>query len=1043
MFDAIVNASLRNRILVLFASFALILFGGLAITRLPVDVLPDLNKPTVTIMTEAGGMAPPEVEALISQPLENAMSGIPGVERVRSISGVGLSIVYVEFGWASEIFRARQQVSERLAIAKEAIGDVDHSPQMGPVTSIMGEIMLVAIPYGDADPKLAREIADFQIRPRLLTIPGVAQVIPIGGQVRQFRIAPDTARMAQLGVTLDGLERAVSGFSQNVGGGFIDQSGQEFVIRGIARTTKLEDLSTLPVTTMTGGVVPLASVAAVDFGARFKRGDAGYRGGPAVMIGIQKQPGADTVKVTQAVEAALKEISPSLPKGIVADRVQMRQADFIEASLSTLQKVMIEAAIVVAIILFAFLLNLRTTAISLIALPLSVLGTALVFWAMGLSINTMTLGGLAIAIGELVDDAVVGVENVYRRLGENRLRDKPEPALKVIANATSEVRSGIVYATMIIILVFLPLFFLSGIEGKLFQPLGVAYVVAILMSLLVSITVTPMLCFWFLGKDNGIFLKEHKDSRLVTRLKSANSSMLAWAFGNIRKILGGSVALVAVALIGVALLPRSFLPPFNERNLVVGVVMQPGISLEESARVGATAERLIMGIDGVESVSRRTGRAESDEHAEGVHNNELDIKLESNLSNHDRENVMADVRAALAPLPASVGIGGPLAHRIDHMLSGVTSPVAVKIFAEDLDGALVAAEALKARMSAIPGLVDVRVEKIVRVPQIDVQIDYQRAAAYGANPTAIMSALDMLSAGKVVSTVKDGVRRYDVVIRLPDDGRTIQGLASTLIETPKGAVPLSTLTSVRQSDGPNQINRENGKRRIVVQANLGPNANLGEITAAINAATKDLKLPEGGFTRFEGQFEAQAQATATIGGLSLVSFALIFALLYTRYRSATLAWIVMAGVPMALVGSVAALWIAGLPMSVATLIGFVTLTGIAARNAILKISHYINLVVLEGETFGDKLIIRGSLERMTPVLMTALAAGLALVPLMIGAGEPGKEILHPVAVTIFGGLVSATLLDALITPILFKLFGEKPLNNLIAARAEGQIKEAF
>jgi heavy-metal exporter, HME family len=1041
MFDTIVNVSLRNRILVLFAALALMLFGGLSITRLPVDVLPDLNKPTVTIMTEAGGMAPPEVEALISQPLENAMSGIPGVERVRSVSGVGLSLVYVEFNWAAEIFKARQQVSERLALAKESMGNVDHAPAMGPVTSIMGEIMLVAIPYGDADPKLAREIADFQIRPRLLTIPGVAQVIPIGGQVRQFRIAPDTARMAQLGVTLEGLEGAVTGFSQNAGGGFIDQNGQEFVIRGLAKTTKLADLATLPVTTATGSSVPLSSLANVDFGARFRRGDAGYRGGPAVMIGVQKQPGADTVKVTQAVEAALAEITKSLPAGIKADRVQMRQADFIEASISTLQKAIIEAAIVVAVILFAFLLNVRTTAISLIALPLSFMVTALVFFAMGLSINTMTLGGLAIAAGSLVDDAVVGVENVYRRLKQNRHVDEPKAPLLVIANAVGEVRSGIVYATMIIILVFLPMFFLSGIEGKLFQPLGVAYVVSILASLFISMTVTPVLCHWLLS--NAKSLHEEKDTFIVATLKRWNKAALEWGFSRGKAVVSGAAILAIIALGAAAFLPRAFLPAFNESTLLASIVLQPGISLEESARVGATAERLIQSVDGVDSVSRRTGRAELDEHAEGVHSNELDIKLKPGLSAHKREDVMADIRKVLAPLPASVGIGGPLAHRIDHMLSGVTSPVAVKVFAEDQDGARVAAEALRTRMSAIEGLVDVRVEKIVRVPQLDVQIDYQRAATYGASATQIMEALDMLSGGKVVSNVIDGTRRYDVVIRLDDNARTTQGLAATLIETPKGPVPLSTLATVVESDGPNQIARENGKRRIVVQANLAPGANLGAITAAINEATAATPLPEGGFYRLEGQFEAQAAATATIGGLSLVSFALIFALLYTRYRSATLAWIVMGGIPMALVGSVAALWIANLPISVATLVGFVTLTGIAARNGILKISHYLNLALQEGESFGEALIVRGTLERLTPVLMTALATGLGLIPLILGAGEPGKEILQPVAVTIFGGLISATLLDAVVTPILFALFGRPSLDRLIADRDAGQAQEAF
>ena len=1040
MFDFLVQSSLRNRVLVAFASLVLIVFGGMAVTRLPVDVLPDLNKPTVTIMTEAGGMAPPEVEALISQPLENAMSGIPGVERVRSISGVGLSVVYVEFGWTSDILVARQQVSERLALAREAMGDVDHAPQMGPVTSIMGEIMLVAIPFGDADPKLAREIADFQIRPRLLTIPGVAQVIPIGGEVRQFRIAPDTARMAQLGVSLQALEAAVTGFARNEGGGFVDQNGQEFVVRAIARTTRLEALAGLPVTTRSGSVVPLSTVAAVDFSARFRRGDAGYRGAPAVVIGIQKQPGADTVAVTEAVETALKEITATLPAGIKADRVQMRQADFIEASIDTLRKVMLEAALVVAIVLFAFLLNVRTTAISLVALPLSILITALVFKAMGLTINTMTLGGLAIAVGELVDDAVVGVENVLRRLRENRLLPQPAPPLQVIARATSEVRSGIVYATMIIILVFLPLFFLSGIEGRLFQPLGVAYVVSILASLIVSITITPVLCFWLLANAKA---SDHGDSRLVKTLKGWNAALLGWGFARPRLVLGTTAGLVCVALVGAVSLPRAFLPAFNESTLLAGITLQPGISLAESAKIGATAERLILTVEGVESVSRRTGRAELDEHAEGVHSNELDVKLEPGLSARERDEVIDGIRKVLAPLPANIGIGGPLAHRIDHMLSGVTSPIAVKVFAEDMDAARTSAEALRGRMATIPGLVDVRVERIVRVPQIDVEVDYQKAATFGASPTAITEALTTLSGGKVVSTVMDGVRRYDVVIRLPDDARTTQALAATLIETPQGAVPLASLASVRETDGPNQISRENGKRRIVVQANLAPGANLTAITRQIETAIGETTMPEGGFARLEGQFQAQAQATATIGGLSLVSFALIFALLFTRYRSARLAWIVMAGVPMALVGSVAALWLAGLPLSVATLIGFVTLTGIAARNGILKISHYINLVVLEGETFGEALIVRGTLERMTPVLMTALSAGLALIPLMLGAGEPGKEILQPVAVTIFGGLLSATLLDALITPILFKLFGERPLADLITARDEGDVKEAF
>ncbi len=1041
MFDFLVATSLRNRVLVLFASLALILFGILATMRLPVDVLPDLNKPTVTIMTEAGGMAPPEVEAQITQPLENAMSGIPGVSRVRSVTGVGLSMVYVEFGWDAEIFRARQQVSERLALAKEAMADLDHAPQMGPVTSIMGEILLVAIPYGEADPMAAREVADFQIRPRLLTIPGVAQVIPIGGQVRQFRISPNAARMGQLGVSLEAIERAAQGFASNAGGGFIDQGGREFVVRALSRTARVEDLGSISVTTRTGGVVRLDQVAEVEFAARFRRGDAGFAGKPAVIIGIQKQPGADTVAVTKNVEAALTELNKTLPKGVTATQVQMRQADFIEASLGTLQKVIIEAGLVVAVILFLFLLNVRTTAISLAALPMSILITALVFSAFGLSINTMTLGGLAIAVGELVDDAVVGVENVYRRLKENRALPAPLPAVTVIARATGEVRSGIVYATMIIILVFLPLFFLSGIEGRLFQPLGMAYVVSILASLLVSITLTPVLCYYLLPTMKALPV-EH-DSWLVARLKRANQSLLEWGFQQVRPVLIGATLAGLVAIGGALMLPRAFLPAFNENTLLVGLTLQPGISLADSARMGATAERLIKEVDGVKSVSRRTGRAELDEHTDGIHSNEIDVRLNLGLSAKERDEVAAKIRQALAPLPGSFGVGGPLAHRIDHMLSGVNAPVAVKVYGEDMDAARNAADALQARMVRIEGLVDVRVEKIVRVPQLEVIVDYQRAALYGANPAEVTRSVEALSGGQTVSRIIDGVRRFDVVIRLPEGARTTQALSELLIETPSGVIPLSQIATVRETDGPNQINRENGKRRIVVQANLAPGANLSAITKEIRAAMEAVPAPTGGFYALEGQFEAQAEATATIGGLTLVSFTLIFALLYSRYRSIALAMIVMGGVPMAMIGSVIALWLFGLPLSVASLIGFVALTGIAARNGILKISHYLNLVVYEGETFGDAMIIRGTLERLTPVLMTALSAGLALIPLIIGAGEPGKEILHPVAVTIFGGLISATLLDALVTPILFKLFGQKPLEQLVLAQKDGQLKEAF
>ena len=1036
MFDAIVAFSLRNRILVLFAAIALVAMGLVSASRLPVDVLPNLNRPVVTILTESPGLAPPEVETLVTRPIETSMSGVPGVERVRSVSGIGLSVVYVEFDWSEDVFRARQQVAERLTLVREQIppGTV---PQMGPVTSIMGEIMLVAIPYGKASPMEAREIADFQIRPRLLTIPGVAQVIPIGGEVRQYRVSPDPAAMAAQGITLDQIDRQLREFGTNSGGGFVDQFQKEYLIRGVAQTTRIDDLRALVVGESANGPVRLSQVASADFAAGFRRGEAGYDGAPAVVIAVQKQPTADTIAVTTQVEAALKEITATLPDGISADKVQFRQANFIETSIGTLQKVLIEAAIVVAIVLFLFLLNTRTTAISLISLPISILITAIVFSIFGLSINTMTLGGLAIAIGELVDDAVVDVENVFRRLRENAALPEPKSSLVVIAHASGEVRSGIVYATAIIILVFLPLFFLGGVEGRLFAPLGQAYIVSILASFVTAVTLTPVLCYYWLPKIAQIHAE--RESGLVTRLKQANAWILDWGFARVRgiSIAAGIVSVLAIG--GALLLPRAFLPTFNEGSFVVGFQLEPGISLEASSQLAATAEKLLLQIPQVESVSRRTGRAELDEHAEGVHSSELDVALKPDTE--DRDAVAETSRKQLAILPGSISVGAPIGHRLDHLLSGVQAQIVIKIFAEDLDAARASAEQLRAAAVEIPGVVDLRVEKQVRVPQLDLRIDYERASSYGITPAAVSDAIATLSNGKIVSRVVDGLKRYDVVLRLPDETRTTAALADLLIETPRGPVPLRNLAEIVETDGPNQILREGGKRRIVVSANAEPGANLGSIVTAIEAEAAKLKLPVGGFVRVEGQFEAQREAAFTIGGLSLVSFGLIFVLLFTRYRSARIALIIMAGVPMALVGSVLALALAGLPLSVASMVGFVTLTGIASRNGILKVSHYINLVLHEGETWGDAMIIRGTLERLTPVLMTALAAGLALTPLLIGADEPGKEILHPVAVTIFGGLLSATLLDALITPILFRLFGQAPLERIVdEARQSGNLR---
>jgi HME family heavy-metal exporter len=1026
MFNFLVSTALRNRVLVIAIAAVLVIYGAYSATKLPVDVFPDLNRPTVTIMTEAEGYAPPEVEQLVTFPIETQMNGVPGVTRVRSVSGVGLSIVYVEFDWGTDIYRNRQFIAERLSQVQSQL-PANVVPQMGPVSSIMGQILLVAVTSDRASPMEVREIADFVIRPRLLSVPGVAQVIPIGGEVRQFRVAPHPAALRALGVTYEQVERALAQFGINTGGGFTDQHQREYLIRNIGRTTSLDDLRSIVVATVEGRPVFLRQLADVAFAPRVKRGDAGYMGKPAVVVSVEKQPAVDTVRLTRELEEALREISAGLPNGIRADQILFRQANFIETSIRNVERVLLEAAVVVALILFAFLLNWRTTAISLTAIPVSILATAVIFKLFGLSINTMTLGGLAIAIGELVDDAVVDLENIFRRLRENREKGNPRSVFDVVVAASSEVRSGIVYATTIIVLVFVPLFALSGIEGRLFAPLGQAYIISILASLLVSITLTPVMAYYMLP---GLKRLAKRESWLVRKLKSVNRAALDFAFTHKGLVLGATLVAVMGAVGGAFLLPRAFLPAFNEGTFTINLLFNPGVSLAESNRVGLIAEKLILGVPEVAAVGRRTGRAELDEHAEGVHSSEIEVDLKP--SSRLKSEIIADIRGRLGVLPLSLNVGQPISHRLDHMLSGVRAEIALKIFGDDLDTLRRTAEDVKRRLETIPGLKDLQVEKQVRIPQLEIRVDYGRAALYGVQPGAVVEQLSRLSNGRVVSRVVDGYRRFDVVMRLPDRLRTTQQLGDLLMETPSGWVPVRQIADVKETDGPNQILRENGRRRVVVLANTDGQADMAKIVDSIRSELRQTKLPEGYFTSLEGTFQAQEQASRTIGILSLISLSLIFAILYSRYRSSVLALIIMGSVPLALVGSVAALAMTGEPLSVASMVGFITLTGIATRNGILKISHYINLALQEGVSFGKELIIRGSLERMTPVLMTALAAGVALVPLLLGAAEPGKEILHPVAVTIFGGLISATLLDALITPVLFLMFGRKPLDRLIA-----------
>jgi HME family heavy-metal exporter len=1036
MFKWLLNSSLSNRLLVLIASVVLMAYGAWTLSRTPVDVFPDLNKPTVTIMTEAGGMAAEEVEQLITFPLETTMNGLPGVETVRSVSSSGLSFLYVTFGWDTEIFKARQMVSERLSSMEEGLAE-GVVPRMGPISSIMGEIMQVAIPVDPAkiSPMAVREYADWVLRPRLMAIPGIAQVIPIGGEVRQFQVQPNTARMSELGITHDQLEAALKGFSSNTSGGFLELNGREYLIRHLGRTSLLDDLKNLALGARNGQPILLRQIAEVTFAAALKRGDAGFEGKPAVILGIQKQPTADTVSLTESVEAAMEGMKTSLPAGMEAPRVTFRQASFIEASIDNLKWKLVGASVFVAVILFLFLGTLRPTVIALTAIPVSILIAALVFRYFGLSINTMTLGGLAVAVGGLVDDAVVGLENSIRRLREDRTKH-PQHRLnpvEVVATATMEVRSSILYATIIIVLVFVPLFALPGMEGRLFAPLGVAFIVSTLASLVVSVTVTPVLSYYLLP---GMKSLDHGDTKLLAWLKARYANGLQKVLDRPKSAIAGGGIAVLVALVAVPFFPTTFLPPFNEGTLLVGMRLNPGVTLAETAALARQAEVLIKRVPEVTHVGRRSGRAELDEHAEGVHVSELDVGLKpTGELTRSMGEISADIRTRLVNLPAAVSIGQPISHRIDHMLSGVRSQIAIKIFGEDLDTLRGQADVLRSRLAAIPGIADLEIEKQVLAPQIKVRIDYAAAAQYGVPAPQILSALQGMVEGEKVTQIVEGSRRFALVVKLPESARSAEGLQHILIETPGGRVPLSKLASIEEGDGPNQISRDDGKRRIVLSANAQGRA-LSGIVVDMRRIVAETKLPEGYFVTLGGQFQAQEEASRLVGLLSLVSLTLMFVVLYSRYQSTKLSLLIMANIPLALVGAVIGLWLAGQPLSIAALVGFITLAGISVRNGILKVSHYINLMRFEGENFDQKMIVRGSLERLAPVLMTALVTAFALAPLLFEAEQPGTEVLHPVAVVIFAGLISSTLLDTFLTPAMFWLFGRKAAERLAEARGK-------
>jgi CzcA family heavy metal efflux pump len=1034
MLNKIIQFSLKNRMMVVAGAALALVYGVMVVLKLPVDVLPDLNKPTVTILTEAGGLAPEEVEALVTLPLETVMNGAAGVQRVRSFSSAGLSIVFVEFDWGTDILIDRQIVNEKLQLATAKLPP-GVTPVMGPISSIMGQIMLIGMVSDSTSPMELRTLADWVVRQRLLTIPGVAQVIPIGGEVKQYQVLLDPLKMQAYHVTQREVEEAMAQSNLNTTGGFTFSRNQEYLIRNIGRSANIDDIANSVISFRNGSPILLKHIGTVRLGPPIKRGDGGMDAKPAVILGVEKQPNANTVKLTEEIEKALAELQPSLPPDVQIHTDIFKQKNFIEAAIGNVEEALRDGAILVAIVLFLFLLNFRTTAITLTAIPLSLIITAFVFKWFDITINTMTLGGLAVAIGELVDDAIVDVENVFRRLKENQSSAHPKPTLQVVYSASSEVRNSIVFATIIVILVFLPLFSLSGIEGKIFAPLGIAYIVSIAASLLVSLTVTPALCSYLLPKAKVLIHRE--DGFLVRWLKAQDARLLHWTLDHPNNVMTVAGSLFLAAILAVPFLGTEFLPPFNEGSLTINVLSVPGTSLVESNRIGTIAETLIRNVPEVLTTGRRTGRAELDEHAEGVHYSEIEVELRQ--SKRSREEILTDIRKQLGQIPGvSLSVGQPISHRLDHLLSGVRAQIAVKIFGTDLDELRKKAEEVRVAMAQVKGVVDLQIEKQVLIPQVRIKIKREEALKYGFKIGQIAEALETAFNGKVVGQVLEGQRTFDMVIRYEDAYRSKpEVLKLALLDAPTGAkIPLSAVSDIIDDKGPNVINHENVQRRIVISSNVS-GRDLGTVVKEIqDKVGESVKLPQGYFITFGGQFQSQQEATRLIGMLSMFSLAAMFLVLYTHFKSARIVIQILLNIPLALIGSVIAVYLTGGVMSIATLVGFITLTGIASRNGIMMISHYIHLVEHEGEHFNKQMIIRGSLERLVPVLMTALTAGLALIPLVLASGQPGKEILYPVAVVILGGLLSSTLLDMSVTPAVFWKFGRPAVEKFLKAREE-------
>lgn len=1021
MLDRLTKLCLENRLIIIAASLLLLIAGVYVGMRMKIDVFPDLTAPTVTIMTDAHGMAPEEVEAVITYPIESAINGATGVRRVRSSSTFGISTVYVEFDWGTDIYRVRQVVNEKLQLVSASLPR-EIIPKLAPISSIMGEVMIVGLKSESHSFMEVKEIADFVVRKRLLSISGVSEVVNVGGETKQYQVQIDPHRLSAYGVSLNEVVEAVKGSNENFSAGVMKSGGEDYLIRGLGKIKSVDDIGTAVVATREGVPVLVRDVATVQAAPAFKIGDASIDAQPAVTLAIQKHPDANTVELTRRLEKALEEIRKSLPEGVVLDTDIFRQADFIERAVRNVQKVVVEGGVLVIAIILLFLGNIRATIISVAAMPLSLIFSIFVMKYFDITINTMTLGGMAIAIGVIVDDAIIYVENVFRRLNENQ--HKPEAvrhsSMKVIFDASREIRGPIINATLIIIVVFAPLFFLSGIEGRLLRPLGISYMVSIGASLLVALTVTPAMCAYLLRK--GKFLEESGESKLIQWLKKAYKPTLDFAIRRPVAVIVAAGIGLALSLIPLLFIGRSFLPSFNEGSITVMIATAPGTSLDQSVEIGTLAEQLLLNHPNVVKTSRKTGRGELDEHGKPPSASEIDARLE--MKGRKPSDILAELRKAMATIPGTVvAFSQPISHRVDHMLSGTMANIAVKVFGPELFRLRAIAEDVRLEMSQVQGITDLSVEQQADISQIRIMPKRSEIAKYGMSVVQIAEAAEVAMSGHVVTRTLEGDRGFDVLVKFDDSAKKdIESVRSTLIDTPAGAkVPLSALAEVISAKGPNSISREKVQRKIVVQANVAGRDLRSVYEDARGRIENNLKLPPGYYIEYGGQFQSEAEASRMIGILSVLSMLAIFLILYMEFGSFKTAGLVMVNLPLALIGGIIVILLTDRVISIASIVGFITLFGIATRNGILLVSHYRHLMREDGKTLRVA-VFQGSMERLRPVIMTALAAGLALVPFAFAADKPGNEILSPLAVVILGGLLSSTALNMVVIPALYVSF---------------------